>query len=129
MYVPVPLSAVLAPPTFHAISRLYFVSIQFAEKKKLYYARKNTISSKILFFISSRSFTGGASYSPEYYINIRTGIHYFPKGNATIDPGSNRFKSGLNRIEEKLDEVGSNKSFSIICLEFFPFQMFVQLLM
>jgi hypothetical protein len=51
-------------------------------------------------------FAGGASYSPEYYINIRTGIHYFPKGNAaTIDPASNRFKSGLNRIEEKHDEV------------------------
>lgn len=47
---------------------------------------------------------GGASYSPEYYINIRTGIHYFPKGNTTIDP-NNRFKSGLNRIEEKNDEV------------------------
>lgn len=51
------------------------------------------------------SFTGGASYSPEYYINIRTGIHYFPKGNATVDPATNRFKSGLNRIEEKHDEV------------------------
>ncbi|CRK86932.1 CLUMA_CG000753, isoform A [Clunio marinus] len=47
---------------------------------------------------------GGASYSPEYYINIRTGIHYFPKGNAAIEAGSNRFKSGLNRIEEKNDE-------------------------
>lgn len=58
---------------------------------------------------------GGASYSPEYYINIRTGIHYFPKGNTTIDPNTNRFKSGLNRIEEKNDEVKKNFSISIIC--------------
>lgn len=63
---------------------------------------QHTIEHSKLF---SPVFAGGASYSPEYYINIRTGIHYFPKGNATVDPGSNRFKSGLNRIEEKNDEV------------------------
>ncbi|KAL7016537.1 hypothetical protein ACKWTF_010049 [Chironomus riparius] len=48
---------------------------------------------------------GGCSYSPDsYYINIRTGIHYFPKGNSILDYGNNRFKSDLNRIEEKNDE-------------------------
>lgn len=60
---------------------------------------------KITFFHIEFPHIGGASYSPEYYINIRTGIHYFPKGSTTIDPNTNRFKSGLNRIEEKHDEV------------------------
>ena len=56
-------------------------------------------------------FPGGCcSYSPEYYINIRTGIHYFPKGNNTTGTdASNRFKSGLNRIEEKNDEVSNEE--------------------
>uniref|UniRef100_A0A1S4GMA8 Uncharacterized protein n=1 Tax=Anopheles gambiae TaxID=7165 RepID=A0A1S4GMA8_ANOGA len=71
---------------------------------------------------------GGCSYTPEYYINIRTGTHYFPKG--TTLPGAlhgrtsagfdrtgpvvsasaaapghhengSKFKCALNRIEEK----------------------------
>uniref|UniRef100_A0A182J060 Uncharacterized protein n=1 Tax=Anopheles atroparvus TaxID=41427 RepID=A0A182J060_ANOAO len=66
---------------------------------------------------------GGCSYTPEYYINIRTGTHYFPKGttlpgslhgrgSAVLDRtgalpatshGENgaKFKCALNRIEEK----------------------------
>ncbi|XP_058833760.1 uncharacterized protein DDB_G0283357 [Topomyia yanbarensis] len=56
---------------------------------------------------------GGCSYTPEYYINIRTGTHYFPKGLTTCSGGTgvgsgsgtyengNKFKCGLNRIEEK----------------------------
>lgn len=49
---------------------------------------------------------GGCSYTPEcYYINIRTGTHYFPKGVGGAHPlgndNGNRFKCGLNRIDEK----------------------------
>uniref|UniRef100_A0A182RQH0 Uncharacterized protein n=1 Tax=Anopheles funestus TaxID=62324 RepID=A0A182RQH0_ANOFN len=71
---------------------------------------------------------GGCSYTPEYYINIRTGTHYFPKGTtlpgalhgrttaafertgSTIPPNAStgshhengsKFKCALNRIEEK----------------------------
>ncbi|XP_053687965.1 uncharacterized protein LOC128737367 [Sabethes cyaneus] len=58
---------------------------------------------------------GGCSYAPEYYINIRTGTHYFPKGLTACSGGGgigagggpggfdngNKFKCGLNRIEEK----------------------------
>ncbi|XP_058465313.1 homeobox protein 5 [Malaya genurostris] len=57
---------------------------------------------------------GGCSYTPEYYINIRTGTHYFPKGLTACSGGAagvgsgsgayengNKFKCGLNRIEEK----------------------------
>lgn len=38
---------------------------------------------------------------------MRTGVHYFPKGvsNTIGIDSSNRFKCGLNRIEEKYDEV------------------------
>lgn len=96
------------------------VTIQFTEPPEKNFVVPTThkkYNSKLL-----RPSAGGASYSPEYYINIRTGIHYFPKGNATIDPGSNRFKSGLNRIEEKLDEVTKHENIfafspriSIIC--------------
>lgn len=51
----------------------------------------------------------GASYTPEYYINIRTGTHYFPKSVGTIgvEP-SNRVKYGLNKIEETRNESGGN---------------------
>nr|XP_029722371.1 hornerin-like [Aedes albopictus] len=64
---------------------------------------------------------GGCSYAPEYYINIRTGTHYFPKGltgcsgigvggftgsgggggSGHDSNGTSKFKCGLNRIEEK----------------------------
>lgn len=84
------------------------------DRKKLYW-----ICWGIVQFQSFHSFAGGASYSPEYYINIRTGIHYFPKGNATVDSGANRFKSGLNRIEEKHDEVVRSGAFSIIYFALF----------
>ena len=47
---------------------------------------------------------GGCSYTPEYYINIRTGTHYFPKCISSAD-SANRFKCGLNRIEEKNGEI------------------------
>lgn len=60
---------------------------------------------KILIF-----FTGGCPPAVDsYYINIRTGIHYFPRSqnssNTCNDSNFNRFKSDLNRIEEKNDEV------------------------
>ncbi|XP_059614308.1 uncharacterized protein LOC132260298 [Phlebotomus argentipes] len=49
----------------------------------------------------------GASYTPEYYINMRTGTHYFPKGANGMLIESNRYKySGLNKI----DEGGGNSS-------------------
>jgi hypothetical protein len=86
---------------FSLLSQPPFVTIQFTARRKFSHFGKNIFS--FGFFFSSLA--GGASYSPEYYINIRTGIHYFPKGNASADAGSNRFKSGLNRIEEKNDEV------------------------
>ncbi|XP_035786630.1 uncharacterized protein LOC118463836 isoform X2 [Anopheles albimanus] len=66
---------------------------------------------------------GGCSYTPEYYINIRTGTHYFAKGTtlpgrgpgvaaaagaatasgagAGCTDGGTKFKCALNRIEEK----------------------------
>ncbi|XP_058123641.1 uncharacterized protein LOC131281332 [Anopheles ziemanni] len=61
---------------------------------------------------------GGCSYTPEYYINIRTGTHYFPKGTTlpgalhgravdrtgtgpAANHGDAKFKCALNRIEEK----------------------------
>ncbi|KAL9699894.1 hypothetical protein quinque_003335 [Culex quinquefasciatus] len=76
----------------------------------------------------------GCSYTPEYYINIRTGTHYFPKGltGCSGPAGSgagaagagggiggfengNKFKCGLNRIEERhvefaVEEVSCNLS-------------------
>lgn len=43
----------------------------------------------------------GASYTPpEYYINMRTGTHYFPKGVNTLAIEATRYKFGLNKIEE-----------------------------
>ena len=93
-------------------------SIYKEEKTLLFCKSKIEFSLRFLLFSSFHSFTGGASYSPEYYINIRTGIHYFPKGNTTIDASSNRFKSGLNRIEEKLDEV-KRKLFQLFVPQFF----------
>lgn len=58
----------------------------------------------LYFYFIILSSIGGCSYTPEcYYINIRTGTHYFPKGVVHplgIDNG-NRFKCGLNRIDEK----------------------------
>ncbi|GAB0095515.1 hypothetical protein DMENIID0001_109070 [Sergentomyia squamirostris] len=49
----------------------------------------------------------GASYTPEYYINMRTGTHYFPKGANGMLIESNRYKyGGLNKI----DEGGGNSS-------------------
>ncbi|XP_063697864.1 probable serine/threonine-protein kinase DDB_G0282963 [Culicoides brevitarsis] len=59
---------------------------------------------------------GGCSVAPEcYYINIRTGTHYFPKGTGAAGGGggvahplgidnANRFKCALNRIDEKQAE-------------------------
>ncbi|XP_050089966.1 uncharacterized protein LOC126574067 isoform X2 [Anopheles aquasalis] len=65
---------------------------------------------------------GGCSYTPEYYINIRTGTHYFAKGTTLpgrgpgvaaaaaaavsgaatgCTDGGTKFKCALNRIEEK----------------------------
>lgn len=46
-------------------------------------------------------FLTGASYTPpEYYINMRTGTHYFPKGVNTLAIEATRYKFGLNKIEE-----------------------------
>ncbi|XP_055620668.1 uncharacterized protein LOC129764977 isoform X2 [Toxorhynchites rutilus septentrionalis] len=73
----------------------------------------NTLSSPESAYSTGYSTDGGCSYTPEYYINIRTGTHYFPKGltgctgigAAGIVGGGfengNKFKCGLNRIEEK----------------------------
>lgn len=41
----------------------------------------------------------GAGYTPpEYYVNMRTGTHYFPKNSLAIE--AQRYKFGLNKIEE-----------------------------
>ncbi|XP_053673944.1 uncharacterized protein LOC128724203 [Anopheles nili] len=40
---------------------------------------------------------GGCSYTPEYYINIRTGTHYFPKGTTLPTSLHGRGPSGLDR--------------------------------
>ncbi|EDW72375.1 uncharacterized protein Dwil_GK20893 [Drosophila willistoni] len=37
---------------------------------------------------------------PEYYINMRTGTHYFPKSVNSLAIEAKRYKFGLNRIEE-----------------------------
>ncbi|XP_055839768.1 uncharacterized protein LOC129907515 [Episyrphus balteatus] len=43
----------------------------------------------------------GATYTPpEYYINMRTGTHYFPKSVNTLAIEAQRYKFGLNKIEE-----------------------------
>lgn len=43
----------------------------------------------------------GAGYTPpEYYINIRTGTHYFPKSVNSLAIEAQRYKFGLNKIEE-----------------------------
>lgn len=61
----------------------------------------------LFFFLLQIISLGGCSVAPEcYYINIRTGTHYFPKGAAHplgID-NANRFKCALNRIDEKQAE-------------------------
>uniref|UniRef100_A0A182NV23 Uncharacterized protein n=1 Tax=Anopheles dirus TaxID=7168 RepID=A0A182NV23_9DIPT len=88
-------------------------------------AQHGTASLAHIVIIFNPSYAGGCSYTPEYYINIRTGTHYFPKG--TTLPGAlhgrgtagldrtgsgaagggsyhengSKFKCALNRIEEK----------------------------
>lgn len=45
----------------------------------------------------------GASYTPEYYINMRTGTHYFPSrgvSSAAVTIEQSRQKFGLNKIDE-----------------------------
>jgi len=37
---------------------------------------------------------------PEYYINMRSGTHYFPKSVNSLAIEAKRYKFGLNRIEE-----------------------------
>jgi len=37
---------------------------------------------------------------PEYYINMRSGTHYFPKSVNSLAVEAQRYKFGLNRIEE-----------------------------
>lgn len=53
----------------------------------------------------------GATYTPEYYINMRTGTHYFPRGVASAGgPNAidkNRQKFGLNKIDET-SSIGAN---------------------
>lgn len=47
----------------------------------------------------------GASNTPEYYINMRTGTHYFPRNiNGVAAVERNRQKFGLNKIEETAAE-------------------------
>lgn len=48
----------------------------------------------------------GPGTTPEYYINMRTGTHYFPRGvNPIIEP--NRSKYGLNKIDESAHQLDS----------------------
>lgn len=42
----------------------------------------------------------GATYTPEYYINMRTGTHYFPRGVSSVAIEQSRQKFGLNKIDE-----------------------------
>ncbi len=42
----------------------------------------------------------GATYTPEYYINMRTGTHYFPRGVSSVVVEQSRQKFGLNKIDE-----------------------------
>lgn len=47
----------------------------------------------------------GTSNAPEYYINMRTGTHYFPRGVtgvAAVERNCQKF--GLNKIEETASE-------------------------
>lgn len=68
---------------------------------------------------------GGCSVAPEcYYINIRTGTHYFPKGTQGgvahplgID-NANRFKCALNRIDEKQAETVQTTDYKASVLRF-----------
>ena len=56
----------------------------------------------------------GAGYTPpEYYINIRTGTHYFPKSVNSLAIEAQRYKFGLNKIEEMspIDPLVSYTSF------------------
>lgn len=48
---------------------------------------------------------GTTNNAPEYYINMRTGTHYFPRGvNAVAAVERSRQKFGLNKIEETVGE-------------------------
>ncbi|XP_065369120.1 serine-rich adhesin for platelets [Calliphora vicina] len=43
----------------------------------------------------------GTGYTPpEYYVNMRTGTHYFPKSVNSLAIEAQRYKFGLNKIEE-----------------------------
>lgn len=45
--------------------------------------------------------TSPAGYTPpEYYVNMRTGTHYFPKSVNSLAIEAQRYKFGLNKIEE-----------------------------
>lgn len=53
----------------------------------------------------------GTSNAPEYYINMRTGTHYFPRGvNGVAAVERNCQKFGLNKIEETANESGTQVS-------------------
>uniref|UniRef100_A0A1A9X3T4 Uncharacterized protein n=1 Tax=Glossina brevipalpis TaxID=37001 RepID=A0A1A9X3T4_9MUSC len=43
---------------------------------------------------------GNGYTPPEYYINMRTGTHYFPKSINSLAIEAQRYKFGLNKIEE-----------------------------
>lgn len=56
----------------------------------------------LIFF---RFFKIGTANAPEYYINMRTGTHYFPRGvNGVAAVERSRQKFGLNKIEETVGE-------------------------
>ncbi|XP_037049316.1 serine-rich adhesin for platelets isoform X2 [Bradysia coprophila] len=62
----------------------------------------NTLSSPESAYSTGYSTDGtspGATYTPEYYINMRTGTHYFPRGVSSVVEQS-RHKFGLNKIDE-----------------------------
>ncbi|KAJ6643991.1 hypothetical protein Bhyg_08956 [Pseudolycoriella hygida] len=51
--------------------------------------------------VNSSSLDVGATYTPEYYINMRTGTHYFPRGvSSVVAVEQSRHKFGLNKIDE-----------------------------
>lgn len=58
--------------------------------------------------IDATTHDAGTSNAPEYYINMRTGTHYFPRGVtgvAAVERNCQKF--GLNKIEETASEVAA----------------------
>lgn len=68
------------------------------------------LHSKLTIHICTHLYTG-ASYTPEYYINMRTGTHYFPSrgvSSAAVTIEHSRQKFGLNKIDEATPPSGGD---------------------